>query len=582
MSKSQKFNASINFGASLDPSMARTLKQLTRGIDDIGDESEKAAKTQTAWMRQMKAGSASTVTQIKNMERATESLTNKQAALEKEIREGVKNGHAGMAFLIEDYKKVSVGVERARKEMEKLNAQQERETKLADKQKRKQARNERYKNAFLSPAQTAWGKAKAAPGNMLESGLSMAGGLPFAAAKAVATAPVAIAKMGLATGAGLIGGVLALNKKTAEEYRLAKQYGMSFRSYKAGSILAEQAGLNGENYGDLSEELSNKLGEQGNDKTLNPMLAQIGMNKTQLKGTKQQQFDQVMQAISVAIKNKSMSAQQGESLADQLMGGEANKLMTYIANTGKSYKEVMDNAAQLNNISEDEARAAVESSQTISNIWTSAETALQGIAGELGEAFQPQLKAWEQQATEWIHNNKQLITNEITDWVNGGGPKRIVDGLEKFGSAVSTVVGWIEALLPDKTADQKKITEYMSYGNSMAGGEALAKEYGLEDWFAKQHFDDPSVIAGLRGESLQGDARVPERVTFDDKTFGVSVPSLKAMAPQQTNHVDITVNTLPGQDPKEFGQGIYDAFNSSIPQSSGASGGGETFDLPSL
>jgi hypothetical protein len=573
--KSQKFNASINFGASLDPSMARTLKQLTRGIDDISDESEKASKTQTAWMRQMKEGSATTTSQIKKMEKATETLVKKQAALEKQIRDGIKAGK-DVSDLANEYQRVAAGIGRAEHALSRLNSQQDRENKLVDKQKRKQARNERYKNAFLSPSQTAWGKAKAAPGNMLESGLSMAGGLPFAAAKAAVGAPVAIAKMGLGVGAGIIGGVLALNKKTAEEYRLAKQYGMSFKSYKAGSILAEQAGLNGENYGDLSEELSNKLGEQGNDKTLNPLLAQIGMNKTQLKGTKQQQFDKVMQAISVGIQNKSMTAQQGESLADQLMGGEANKLMTYIANTGKSYKEVMDNAADLNNISEDEARGAVESSQTISNIWTSAETALQGIAGELGAAFEPQLKAWEQQATQWISNNKQLIVNDITEWVNGGGPKRIVDGLEKFGSAVSTVAGWIESLLPDKTADQEKIKQYMSYGNSMAGGQELAKEYGLEDWFEKQHFDDPSVIAGLRGE-----ARVSDRVTFDEKTFGVPVPSMKSLASQQTNHVAITVNAAPGQSPEDIGQSVYQKYSEAISgdgtvnQSSGA-----TFDLP--
>lgn len=579
MSKSQKFNASINFGASLDPSMARTLKQLTRGIDDISDESEKAAKTQTAWMRQMKAGSASTTSQIKNMERATETLVKKQAALEKQIRDGVKAGK-DVSELASEYQRVAAGIGRAEHALSRLNAQQDRENKLADKQKRKQARNERFKNAFLSPAQTAWGKARAAPGNMLESGLSMAGGLPFAAAKAAIGAPVAIAKMGLTAGVGIVGGVLALNKKTAEEYRLAKQYGMSFRSYKAGSILAEQAGLNGENYGDLSEELSNKLGEQGNEKTLNPMLAQIGMNKTQLKGSKQQQFDQVMQAISVAIKNKSMSAQQGESLADQLMGGEANKLMTYIANTGKSYKEVMDNAAQLNNISEDEARAAVESSQTISNIWTSAETALQGIAGELGKAFEPQLKAWEQQATEWIHNNKQLITNEITDWVNGGGPKRIVDGLIKFGDAVSTVAGWIDAIVPDS---DKRTPEQMETAQE-------ARQRAIEAEEQKQGVNmlgyQESIQVANAGEQAWKDAhsqaRVPDSVTFDDKTFGVPIPSAKSLSPQQTNHVDITVNTLPGQDPKEFGQGIYDAFNSSIPQSFGASGGGETFDLPSL
>jgi hypothetical protein len=117
-----------------------------------------------------------------------------------------------------------------------------------------------------------------------------------------ACAPVAIAGAGVAGITGLMGGALALNKKTAEEYRLSKQYGMSYQSYKNGSILAEQAGLNGENYEDLSEELSNKLGGQGNDKSLNPLLAQIGMNKTQMTGSKQQQFEQGMQAISAGIK----------------------------------------------------------------------------------------------------------------------------------------------------------------------------------------------------------------------------------------------------------------------------------------
>ncbi|HEY2454154.1 MAG TPA: hypothetical protein VGI71_16305 [Scandinavium sp.] len=577
--KSQKFNASINFGASLDPSMARTLKQLTRGIDDISEESEKASKTQTAWMRQMKEGSATTTSQIKKMEKATETLVKKQAALEKQIRDGVKAGK-DVSELASEYQRVAAGIGRAEHALSRLNSQQDRENKLADKQKRKQARNERYKNAFLSPSQTAWGKAKAAPGNMLESGLSMAGGLPFAAAKAVVGAPVAIAKLGLGAGAGIIGGVLALNKKTAEEYRLAKQYGMSFKSYKAGSILAEQAGLNGENYGDLSEELSNKLGEQGNDKTLNPLLAQIGMNKTQLKGTKQQQFDKVMQAISVGIQNKSMTAQQGESLADQLMGGEANKLMTYIANTGKSYKEVMDNAADLNNISEDEARGAVESSQTISNIWTSAETALQGIAGELGAAFEPQLKAWEQQATQWISNNKQLIVNDITEWVKNGGPERVVHGLETFGRAVSAIVKWIDAILPE---NDERTPEQMDSAQE-------ARQRAIEAEEQKQGVNmlgyQESISVANAGEQAWKDAhsqaRVSDGITFDDKTFGVPIPSAKSLAPQQTNQVAITVNTLPGQDPKEFGQGIYDAFNSATPQASGAGGGGETFDLPSL
>ncbi|CAI1715636.1 MULTISPECIES: hypothetical protein [Serratia] len=481
--KSQKYNASINFGASVDPSMTRTLNRMTTGIDRIGTETAQVMKTQTAWQRQMKSGSASTVNQIKHMERATQALINKQEALEKEIRDGVKSGHAGMAFLVEDYKKVGVGIERARKGLERLNAQQERETKLAHKQQQSEARRGRYKDAFLSSPRNAWAKTKAVPGNMMASGLRMAGGLPFAAARAAIMAPVALAGAGAALG----GGVLALNRKTAEEYRRAKQYGMSYRHYKAGSIMAEQAGLNGENYGDLTEELSNKLGEEGNDKTVNPMLAMIGLNKHLMKGTKQQQFDKVMQTISEKVKSGKLTAQQGESLADQLMGGEANKLMTYIISTRLTYKEVMKNASELNNITEDEARAALETSQMLSNMWTSAETALAGVAGDIGYALRPQLKEWEGQFETWVKNNKAMITNTIVDWVDGGGPKRVVDSLENFGrvvSAVSNMIGWF---LPDNSdeARQRRVLQELAQKGSMALAQETAHNEGLDDWFKK-------------------------------------------------------------------------------------------------
>ena len=552
--KSQKFNASINFGASVDPSMTRTLNRLTSGIDKIGEESSKTAKIQTAWMRNLQTGSASTTTQIKNMERATQALTHKQASLEKEIRESVKNGRAGVAFLVDDYKKVSAGIERATREMKKLNAQQEHEAKLAEKEQRRKDR---------------WGKAASVSEGVMTRGSS-----------ALIGAPLAIAGAGVGAVTGLVGGAIALNKKTAEEYRLSKQYGMSFRNYKTGSILAEQAGLNGENFGDLSEELSNKLGEKGNDKTLNPLLAQIGMNKTQLKGSKQQQFDQVMQAITVGIKNKSFTAQQGESLADQLMGGEANKLVTYIASTNKSYKQVMEDAARLNNITEDEARAAAESSQVISNLWTSGETALQGMAGELGKAFEPQLKEWEQQATQWISNNKQLIVNDITEWVKGGGPKQIVEGLEKFGNAVGAVVNFINKFIPDETEAQQELTRNMSYGNSMEFGRAYAKEHGIEDWFNKQHFDDPSVIAGLRAK--EGLDKSSADTGVDSTSTGVSVPVNRNQA-SQTNHVNIVVNAAEGQSSEDIGRGVYQQFIN------GTSGGfeaspssGATYDFPTF
>jgi hypothetical protein len=587
-SKSQKYNASVNFGATVDPSMGRTLNRLTSGIEHIGAETSALTKTQTAWQRQMKAGSASTVTQMKHMERATQALISKHEALEKEIRDSVKNGRAGTAFLIADYKKVGAGIENARREMEKLTEEQERESSLARKQQRRDARRERFGSALSAPARSAWASAKAAPGNALESGLSMVGGLPFAAAKAAITAPIAIAKAGAAAGAGLIGSVVALNHKTAEEYRLSQQYGMSYRHYKAGSILAEQAGLNGENYGDLTEELSNKLGEQGNDKTLNPMLWQLGIaGKSSLKGTKQEQFDKVMKSISSNVYKGNLTAQQGESLADQLMGGEANKLMTYILSTGKSYEEVMKNADRLNNISEDEAKAAVESSQTISNLWTSGETALQGMAGELGKAFQPQLEAWEQQATAWVSNNKKLIVNDITAWVDGGGPERVVNGLETLGRGVAQVVKWIEEILPDNRdpAEMETANKARNRGMALADEEASERGLGLLS-LDRFHLESRRADEAEQAwKDAHTHARVPDYATFNPEDIGGAIPtptpSAQKQSSQQTNHFNITVNAAPGQSPEEVGQGVYQTLTGAfadVPDIPGA----DTFDAPSL
>lgn len=563
-SKSQKFNASVNFGATVDPSMTRTLNRLTSGIDKIGTETAQVNKVQTAWQRQMKAGAASTSNQLKHMERATQALISKHEALEKEIRDSVKHGRAGTAFLIEDYKKVGQAIERARDETERLNREQERANKA-------EARRIRRREAL--------GRLGSGTGRGLALGTR---GLFSAGKRAASFGAGVVGLTGVASIAGSFGSILALNHKTAEEYRLAQQYGMSYRHYKTGSILAGQAGLNGKNFGDLSEELSNKLGEQGNEKTINPLLQQIGiLNKNALKGSKQQQFDTVMQKISKAVlRDKTLTAQQGESLADQLMGGEANKLMTYIISMNKTYAEAMKSASELNNVTEQEARGALESSQTLSNLWTSAETTLQGIAGELGNAFGPQLKAWEQQAAAWFHSNKEHIVSKITDWVNGGGPGRLIDSFETIGRVIWAVAKKLEILVPDAEpqTDIKKTAREKAY---VAGGKAESEEN--------------SGILALPARILGGRKKfVDEYVDTYTPTFEAmlgaqdtssSVPAtnipLRNQSINQNNNVNIVVHAQQGQSPEEIGQQIYDRFQQAVPAAPSLSGA-NTFDSPNF
>ncbi|BDY95435.1 hypothetical protein WBU86_27255 [Escherichia coli] len=77
-------------------------------------------------------------------------------------------------------------------------------------------------------------------------------------------------QMGTLGAAGLIGGAaagaLAMNAETSEKLGLAKSYGVGVEKYAAWENIGKAAGLNGENIGDLSEELTNKIGEIGNEK----------------------------------------------------------------------------------------------------------------------------------------------------------------------------------------------------------------------------------------------------------------------------------------------------------------------------
>lgn len=573
MAKTQQFNASVNFGATVDGSVGRTLNRLTSGIDDISSTSLKAMGVQTKWMRDLQTGSADTANKIKTMEQATSALLKKQEALEKEIREGVKAGK-NVSELATEYQKVAVGISRASKELESLNAQRNKEEQQEQARQARERAEQEHEEKLQRKHQKRWDRIY---------GASMA---PVTATKAIGRTAWSATKTGTAMGLGaaiaIPASIIALNKKTAEEAGLAKSYGLTYERYKAGSILSEQAGLNGENFGDLAEELSNKVGQQGNDKTLNQMLSQIGLSKGHLAGkTKQQMFDIVMQSITSAVKDKKMTGTAGESLADQLMGGEANKLSTYIIGLGQTYREVLANAAKLNNVTNAEAEGAVASSRVLSNLWISAETAMQGAAGELGEALAPTLQKMESEAIAWIKENKDNIAKSIGDWASGGGPKRLVDGLELFGQEVIAVGEKLKWLLPDPdkmNKDQQTITDYLAMGNSMEGAKSLANEYDLEDWFSQQHFDDPGKLQAIRDDwKLQHNPVDTGIDTVQNTPVSSQNPVVQ---PQQTNHVQIVVQTLPGQSADEVGQSVYEKFQKGLPGGGFNLSTGNAFDTP--
>lgn len=516
MGKSEQYNASVNFGASIDPSLGRTLKALTSGIGNTEKTTLKAMSVQTKWMKDLETGSASAAKKLKTMEQSMGALVAKQTTLEKKIRDGVRAGK-DVSELAGEYKKVAAGISLAEKELKKLSAERD-----------KVARREKRMSLLTSPTRGAWGRLKAMPGSAVDSGFALAGNLPGMALKGLIAAPVAL----VAGSAGLVGGAMAINKGTAEEYAQSQHYGMDYHKYKTRSILMERAGLTGENYGDLGENLTNNLGSMSS-KQLNILLGQAGTLPRLLKGNHQQKVDRVISGLINNVRAGRLTSGQAESVADQLMGGEANKTLTYLLSLNKSYAQILADTDKLNNISSSEAAAASQSTQTISQLWTSAQTAIQGLSGDVAGALQKPLQLLVDKSTAWINENKKSLSDMATKWIEGGGPERLIGDLKTAGHGLSLlgqealVVGRaLSFLIPDKEKQkqaEESIKEISPTLQMFSGGSSPGQ------------IQSPFMQTMELGDNATEHTNFPDRVGFNPDDFGGPIPSLPDPQKQGAN-----------------------------------------------
>lgn len=577
MAKSENFNASINFGAKIDPSIGHAIHRMTSGLLDVETVTEKVMKVQAQWVKDMESGGSTTAEKIGTVTKAMTALEHKQKALQRAMHDAQKEGK-DISEMAMDYGRLAHGIDKARKELEGLNREQEREAKSA------------HRRELLSGD---WGKAwrsvkglKDAPGRIADSMAGAVGKLPSTLIGAMGSTAkwATIGSLGLAGGA--VAGGLGMMDKMSEDLGLAKSYGMSYEKFKTGGILASRAGLNAENFGDLTEELSNKIGEMGNEKTINPMLGQLGMTKNMLKGlSKGGQFDKIMQAITARVQSGGMSKQQGESLADQLMGGEANKLVTYILETGKTYEQAMKDAGKLQNTTNEEAEGAAKTARVLSDLWLSGESALEGVVGEIGVGLAPQLQAMEDDALKWIRDNKEAIQKSIGDWVSGGGPKRFVEDAIKFGKALGELgeatisLARKFGLIDEDRKPEEMETIQEARQNAL---EAEARSRGIST--AGLSYQE-AISIGRNAEIAWRNAHSQSRMTsyqspmnFSDDDLGGAIPTIPGATSQDTHtyHINPTFNITmqPGQSSQDVVQDIMGEFNKMVPNFSPA----PTFD----
>lgn len=323
-------------------------------------------------------------------------------------------------------------------------------------------------------------------------------------------------------GAGIVGTALSsviapatLNRQTAENMGKATSYGVGIETYSAWDGLAKQMGMNGENIGDLAEELKNKVGEYkslGKMSSLEDAFSMMGFGSKAFKGLDNEQ--QMAKVFERALKMQ--DEQKAASAVDMLMGGEANKILTYMRATGKSYQQLMDEQKRYNLVTKEGAEGARQGNIAYSNLNTVLTSGAQEIAGVLGKELAPEVTK---------------LADDLSSWLKGGGIKQVSSAiqhewlpkLKMFGEglyltgqiafALAKKLSWV---LPDEKADKQTILQAVAE-NGMGMGRFHAQRKGLEDWF-NQNVDKPGVESQLRERWSQSkdDASRREWATNDE------------------------------------------------------------------
>ncbi|EJB8775298.1 hypothetical protein MXG03_002635 [Salmonella enterica] len=497
---SQNLKAVITFGGNLDNSWKRSADGLQKSLKDVGKQSERLTKDQTRL-----------AAEIKRAKLAGESLGD----------------------LKRRYTDVSREIRKTEAEQQKLNVQMQ-----------KAQRIQAFKGAGKGLFRRGLGIAGQV-GGMFGAGLAIGGGGVVASALGTLIAPA------------------ATNAETATRTNVAKSYGVDVATFNAWDSLAKQYDMNAENIGDLFEEYLHKSGEykqNGKQGSLQDAFETLGFKAGDFAGLSDMaQFDKIVErALSLQDESKASFA------LDSLFGGEASKLLMLIKQSGRSYRDLMDEQRRYNLVTKEGADGAVAGNQAINNLRTVFSSAVAEISGQLGNELAPDIRN---------------LTNDLADWFKGGGIKRIVTflrndlypGVLSFGQGVVFVGKIIYALakklswlLPDERNDQRDVLKTLA-GNGMNMARLRAEQTGQGEWFSQQLATHPDLPEKVK-ESWN-DTRGWFGPDSDDEAFnksldkylspegGDSLLNWNAALQQNKDHVAQTVKEEP-----ESSAGAWDNY----------------------
>ncbi|HBB2304543.1 TPA: hypothetical protein J9577_001294 [Escherichia coli] len=437
-------------------------------------------------------------------------LTRQQDVLKRKIQAGVLAGQ-DITDLRKQYEKLGKKIHDATGEQDKFN--------------RKLARAERLER---------W---KGRAGTVLKTGfgLSVGSGLTLAAGTAA---------------------VLNRNTETAERAGIARSYGVDYETYASWDSLARLMGLNGENIGDLFEEYRNKVFDDDNGATdkgaIQEVFGKLGLKAGVMAGKSNQEqveflFDRLLQ-----VENEQVAA----GMADALFGGEANKILTWMRLSGKTYRELISEQKRYNLVTKAGADGAVQGHVALSNLRNVLSSSIDEISGQLGNELAPHI---------------QQVTDDLAAWFKNGGLEKIRafirdDALPalidmaawmwKFGKVLAGItqkaIEW--GLADDPRQDRREVLEYLAKMGSPELARAVAQKNDQGEWFDELLRQNPDLTKQV--VQAYKDTRGYLPWNHDDKKFDAFLdpllgpkeePDFKAIKEKSRTYIDGLHAADPGQ-----------------------------------
>ncbi|HCN6462979.1 TPA: hypothetical protein N6001_003344 [Escherichia coli] len=437
-------------------------------------------------------------------------LTRQQDVLKRKIQAGVLAGQ-DITDLRKQYEKLGKKIHDATGEQDKFN--------------RKLARAERLER---------W---KGRAGTVLKTGfgLSVGSGLTLAAGTAA---------------------VLNRNTETAERAGIARSYGVDYETYASWDSLARLMGLNGENIGDLFEEYRNKVFDDDNGATdkgaIQEVFGKLGLKAGVMAGKSNQEQVEFLFNRLLQVENEQVAA----GMADALFGGEANKILTWMRLSGKTYRELISEQKRYNLVTKAGADGAVQGHVALSNLRNVLSSSIDEISGQLGNELAPHI---------------QQVTDDLAAWFKNGGLEKIRafirdDALPalidmaawmwKFGKVLAGItqkaIEW--GLADDPRQDRREVLEYLAKMGSPELARAVAQKNGQGEWFDELLRQNPDLTKQV--VQTYKDTRGYLPWNHDDKKFDAFLdpllgpkeePDFKAIKEKSRTYIDGLHAADPGQ-----------------------------------